>query len=253
MIGVFDSGSGGLTVLKAIRERMPSADILYFGDIKNAPYGPRSHAELSQLTIKALQRLRDGGATSIVSACNSVSTSLAISLFDTLEIAPERLIEMVGPTARYFRHADARILLVATQATVESGIYQNAFEMLGKSIQTLAIPELAGAIEFGKADDQIECIIRDSLASVRRGSFDVLILGCTHYPLVLKVFERVLGEGVLIFDPAHAVAERIAEMWWPQEVGQGNIHFLISKDSTPFRKFAAAIMGAAAYTIEVIE
>ena len=140
MIGVFDSGSGGLTVLKAIRERIPSTDVLYFGDIGNAPYGSRPRAELSRLTSKALRYLVSHGATRIVSACNSVSASLAVSLFDTSDLTPDRLIEMVGPTVGYFRHADSRILLLATPATIESGIYQDGFAMIGKGIQAVRFP-----------------------------------------------------------------------------------------------------------------
>ncbi len=151
MIGVFDSGSGGLTVVKAIREKLPSSDILYFGDIKNAPYGSKSRAELSRLTFAGLKLLADKGATRIVSACNSASASLALSLFDASDLTPDRLIEMVGPTVGYFKHATARIALVATRATIESEAYQNAFTMLGKDVSVAAVPELAGAIEFGKS------------------------------------------------------------------------------------------------------
>src|SRR5262249_29763383 len=121
MIGIFDSGSGGLTVLKAIREEMPSADITYFGDIKNAPYGSKTNAELSALTVKAIELLKSRGAESVVSACNSVSASLAVSLFDALSLSPERLIEMVGPTVSSFKGSNARTLLVATPATIQSG------------------------------------------------------------------------------------------------------------------------------------
>src|ERR1700691_5454183 len=125
MIGVFDSGAGGLTVLRAIKEEMPSSDIVYFGDIKHAPYGERSRKELSELTIAAIRLLQARGATSIVSACNSVSASLAVSLYDALDLAPDRLIEMVGPTVSALRDVEG-ILLAATPATNESGIYQNA-------------------------------------------------------------------------------------------------------------------------------
>src|SRR3989344_6221172 len=123
MIGIFDSGSGGLTVLKAVREEMPSADVVYFGDIKNAPYGSRSNSELSILTVRAIELLQKRGAESIVSACNSVSASLAVSLFDALSITPTQLIEMVGPTVASFRNSDARILLCATPATIRSEVY----------------------------------------------------------------------------------------------------------------------------------
>jgi len=251
MIGIFDSGSGGLTVLKAIRARMPSADILYFGDIKNAPYGEKSHRELGALTVRAIELLQKRGAESIVSACNSVSASLAISLFDALSLAPDHLIEMVGPTVSAFKDSSSRLLLTATPATIGSEIYQNAFHMIGKEIETVAIPGLASAVEFGDSEEKIERIIRDAVSSVRVRDFDTLILACTHYPLVAHVFERVLGS-VPLFDPAVAVGERVQRQLWQEEAGGGLTRFLISKDSEPFRERVAGL-SFSGVSIEVLD
>ena len=252
MIGIFDSGSGGLTVLKAIREQMPSADVLYFGDIKNAPYGSKSNSELGALTVRAIELLQNRGAKSIVSACNSVSASLAISLFDALSIAPDHLIEMVGPTVSSFKNSSARILLTATPATINSEIYQNAFHMIGKDIKTVVIPDLASAIEFGKSEEEIESIIRTAFESVKLNEFDVLILACTHYPLVAGIFERVFGS-VCFFNPALAVGERVKKQLWPREVGNGTTRFIISSDSQPFRDRVAQLFPKSECTIEVLD
>jgi glutamate racemase len=251
MIGIFDSGSGGLTVLKAIRERMVSADIIYFGDIKNAPYGSKSNSELSVLTVRAIALLQVRGAGSIVSACNSVSASLAVSLFDMLSIAPDHLIEMVGPAVSSFKNSSDRLLLVATPATIHSEIYQNAFHMIGKEVETIAIPDLAAAIEFGSSEEEIEKIIRDAFKDVQLDAFDVLILACTHYPLVSHIFERVVG-GVTIVDPAYAVGERTRQKLGSQEAGRGTMHFIISKDSQPFRDRVAALFPSGEVSIEVL-
>ena len=251
MIVIFDSGSGGLTVLKAVRERMPSADIIYFGDIKNAPYGEKPHRELSELTMRAIELLLARGSTSVVSACNSVSASLAISLFDALSLAPEHLIEMVGPTVSSFKDSSARILLTATPATIGSEIYQNAFHMVGKKIETVAIPGLAAAVEFGDSEEKIERIIRDAFSGVRISDFDAIILACTHYPLVAHIFERVLCP-VPLFDPAVAVGERVKRQLWPQEDGNGTTRFIISKDSQFFRDRVAGL-ALRAPAIEVLD
>ena len=265
MIGVFDSGSGGLTVLQAVREVLPTADVVYFGDIKNAPYGEKSRQELSGLTVQALKLLQERGATSIISACNSVSASLAVSLFDIFSLAPAQLIEMVGPTVAQLRGSAARILLCATPATISSDIYQQAFQMVGKQITTVAIPELAGAIEFDDPSDvgeseKIEAMLTKSFAGVDLKSFDVLVLGCTHYPLVSPIFEKVLASlesnhTLQLFDPAHAVAARARQLFWPREVGDGKTTFLISKDSTPFRQRVAQLFPPTKYTctIEVLK
>ena len=118
MIGIFDSGSGGLTVLRELRARAPDADIIYFGDIKNAPYGNKSREELGALTVLGIQKLIDAGATEIISACNSVSVSIVLPMFELLDLPKTHIIEMVGPTVAAFRGTDARPLVLATQATV---------------------------------------------------------------------------------------------------------------------------------------
>jgi glutamate racemase len=252
MIGIFDSGMGGLTVLKAIREEMPSIDVLYFGDTKNAPYGIKSREELSQLTVQAIQFLRARSARSIISACNSVSASLTVSLFDAFSLSTDHLIEMVGPTVSYFKNSDARLMLCATPATIRSEMYQNGFQMIGKNIQTFAIPDLAGAIEDGLSEDALEEIIRNAFEDILINDFDILILGCTHYPLVSELFQKVVGKSVLVFDPAIAVAERVKKQLWPREIGDGKTHFVLSKESVPFRTHAAALFPNSSYTVEIL-
>lgn len=246
MIGVFDSGSGGLTVLRAVREVLPSADVVYFGDIRNAPYGSKTRTELSRLTIHALQLLKSEGATKIISACNSVSASLAISLYDAFSISPGALIEMVGPTVSYFKGSKSRICVCATPATIESGIYQDAFRMMDIEVSVAALPSLAGSIEFGgDSDAQIQVAFSGPV------NFDVLILACTHYPLVIESFRKALPS-VMVFDPAVAVAERARAQFWPQEVGEGTTRFIISQDSHRFRGLVAEHFPAENCTIEVL-
>lgn len=252
MIGVFDSGIGGLTVLRTIREKLPSADIVYFGDTKHAPYGLRSREDLSRLTMEGLSLLGTHGATSIVSACNSVSASLVISLFDMINLVPSHIIEMVGPTVSYLKDTDLPIVLAATPATVDSGIYQNGFRMIGKEVEVIMIPELAGAIEQDLPEEEIEHIIREAFSSSVYIS-GLLVLACTHYPLVLNVFQRVLGEKVLIFDPAVAVAERVERRFWPREAGKGTMRFIMSKDSAPLRALVAQLFPDANPVFEVIQ
>ncbi|HRH24404.1 MAG TPA: aspartate/glutamate racemase family protein [Candidatus Paceibacterota bacterium] len=252
MIGVFDSGSGGLTVLTEIRTRLPKADLIYFGDIRNAPYGPRSKEELLSLTGNALAFLQRHGATRYVSACNSVSTSLALSLLDTLSIGQGQIIEMVGPSVRSFKGSTERIGLVATSATIDSGIYQNAFHMIGKEVEAIAIPELAGAIEAGARTEEVDRIVNSALGE-KTGVFDVLVLACTHYPLALESFKRELGSSTRLYNPAVAVGEKVEEAWGASEEGTGTLRFFISQDSETFRGLVAQFFAEGTYTIEVIE
>src|SRR3989344_2113136 len=179
MIGIFDSGSGGLSVLSAVRVLAPKADIAYFGDIANAPYGVRSANQLASLTKADVQILKSMGATEIVSACNSVSPAIIAGAAGETPV-----IEMTQPTAKGLRRfAGKKVLLIATPATIDSKIYQNA---LGNflALDPLPIAELAGAIEFGSDDNEISRIMRNAFEERRGNRYDTLLLGCTHYPLV---------------------------------------------------------------------
>lgn len=251
MIGIMDSGSGGLTVMRAIREELPSADIVYYGDIKHAPYGPRSRRELSELTVTAIKHLQAEKADRIVSACNSVAASLVVSLFDTVNLRPEQLIEMVGPTVSYFKGVKARIALCATAATIESGMYEHALHMIGHEAISIVIPELASAIEFGASEGEMKAMIEQALRP-HLGSFDVLILACTHYPLVTPLFSAVVGEQVTVFDPAYAVAERAKLLFWPQEVGSGKTKFILTKHSARFEGYVTELFPGLKYELEML-
>ncbi len=253
MIGIFDSGVGGLTVLHAIRQNLPSADVIYFGDTKNAPYGEKSRAELSDLTVSAIQLLQERGANNIVSACNSVSASLAVSLLDAFDLQPGQLIEMVGPTVSVFRGSESRVALCATPATINSEIYQNAFRMIGRDIQAIPVPGLAGAIEFGKTDAEKEVAIEAAFKDIDRTSFDVLVLACTHYPFAVASFKKVLGSDIKLFDPALAVAARVEKQFWPREVGDGTTKFIVSAESAQFRDLVEQFFPRMRFEVEVLE
>lgn len=252
MIGVFDSGSGGLTVLRAVRELLPSSDYLYYGDIKNAPYGSKTREELSDLTVRAIEYLQKNGATSIVSACNSVSASLAVSLYDAFDIAPQHLIEMVGPTVAYFRGSSARLLLCATPATIQSGIYQSGFRMIGKNVECIAIPDLAGLIEFGASREEMLSVIQSAFSDIALDEYDAVVLACTHYPLISELFTEILGDGVHIFDPALAVAERVERQFWPREVGEGTMRFAITQDSEQFRTLVSEMFPETVGNVDIV-
>lgn len=252
MVGVFDSGSGGLTVLRAIRNELPSCDVVYFGDIAHAPYGSRSQEELAGFVAQGLALLRARGAERMVSACNTASASLALSLYDAFDMEPGSIIEMVGPTVSYFKESKRRIVLCATPATVRAGIYQTAFALVGQSITAVPIEGLAGAIEFAEGKERQREVITEAFKNIEWAQVDTLILACTHYPLALDVFKELLPAHVEIFDPAVAVAARAIRQFWPQEVRDGKTTFLISKDSVPFRELVAKLFPDTPYTIEVL-
>lgn len=248
MIGLFDSGSGGLSVLSALRVRAPQADIAYFGDIAHAPYGTRSPQELIELTKAGVAVLKEMGATEIVSACNSVASSVLAGAAGTTPI-----IEMTKPTAAGMQaHRGARVLLIATPATINSRIYENALASIVQ-LDSLAIPGLAGAIEFSAPTDEVAEIVREALRTKRGRTYEYLLLGCTHYPLVLSTIQtearNSLGE-VECINPAGFVADEIIKRFGC--AGSGSLHFKISKDSSPFRARVRELFPAARYTIECL-
>ena len=248
MIGLFDSGSGGLTVLAALRKRAPDVDIVYFGDIQNAPYGEREAEELVRLTESGMKRLSEAGASEVVSACNSVSLSVLMG-----SAGHERVIEMTRPVARALRaHAGGKFLLIATPATIRSGIYRDA---IGVSVllEELPIPELASAVEFGASKKEILAILHSAFSKQQGKTYDGIILGCTHYPFAREEIQstaRDIFGATLIIDPAEAVADEVIKRF--ETEGNGAMRFLISKDSEVFRTRVRELFPEARYTIEVL-
>ncbi len=245
MLGIFDSGSGGLTVLKEIKKISPNLDIVYLADFKNIPYGDKSPEELGSLTVSAIKRLLDEGAENIVSACNSVSASVAQPLIDLLGEKDFGMIEMVGPSLKALVpevEKGKRVLLVATEATVRSGIYSHGFANKNIFIQSIAIPKLVSEIEGGASCKAIRLVIADAIKDV--GSFDILLLGCTQFPLVYEVFEEVLasqGREASIFNPAEVVSVEVGRRFNKEE--KGDVTFLLSAVSPSFEGRARTILG----------
>ncbi len=248
MLGIFDSGSGGLTVLRDLIEKKVGGSIVYFGDLAHAPYGNKSADELHRLTKQGIERLTQEGATHIVSACNSASASFLEG------VAGERhVFEMTRPTARMMRaYAGKSVLLVATTATVESRIYEDVLAPI-VHLTSCAIPELAGAIERGESDNEIESLIVERLPK-NLDEVDAVLLGCTHYPFVLDIFKKVCatqyGPQCVVLDPASAVAVEVARTL--HDSGDVSVRLLISKESSVFRVLASRVLGALPYSIEVV-
>lgn len=226
-------------MLRELRRRAPHADIVYFGDLKNAPYGDKSREELGALTVLGIQKLLDLGATEIVSACNSISVSIVLPLFEILKLPHANLIEMVGPTIASFRGTNAHVLVLATRATIESGIYEEGLRMVGCTADGVPIPDLVGLIEQGASRDTILPLVRSALAPLARDTYTHVILGCTHFPLVRDVFEEAVSErddSVTLVDPAVPVVTAALERFHTAGTGAVSIH--TSQASTVFSGYA---------------
>ena len=178
-----------------------------------------------------------------------------IGIFDSgsggLGVRPFDLVEMVGPTVKALRNEKRKILLVATPATVSSGIYRQGFAVFDKKIGEVAIPDLAGMIEFGASEREMTKVIRKAIGEEK--SFGVLLLGRTHYPLIKNIFEKGLQKLKVkaeIIDPAGFVAAEVVKTM--AESGNRKTKFLITKESELFRKRVGEMFGENGVEVEVL-
>lgn len=253
MIGVFDSGSGGLTVLKAIRRHAPQADVVYFGDLKHAPYGNRGRDELDVLTTEGIRTLLKYGASQIVSACNSVALSTKRTC-EECAIPYTSSIEMVGPTVESFMDTNAKVLVLATVATIDSAMYQQGLETKGIVADGLALPDLVRCIETGSTRNVMVEMIREALRAYVSRGYSHIILGCTHFPLIQDVFEEVLASLDMhaeLIDPAEAVARAVVAQF--DIAGKGTTRILVSAESTTFESFVRTLFPGETHVVEVIK
>ena len=269
MIGAFDSGHGGLTILRALTARLPDRDFLYFGDHAYAPYGERTSPEIVALTRDAVTLLFDRGCKLVVLACN---TAAAVAL-RTLQqdwlpgYAPERrILGVLVPTVEAVTGvpwlADATttrahtIALFATRRTVASCAYPDEIKKRAPGIRLVqhACVGLATLIEQGAArDDLREAVqghVRELMAELGGRAPDAVMLGCTHYPLVADLFAEALPSGIEIVSQPDIVARSLAEYLarHPQidTPGRGDVQFLTSGDPASAGHFATTFFGRAA-------
>ncbi len=203
-IGVFDSGAGGLTVVRQIRRLLPNESVLYFGDTGRVPYGPRPQSQVREFSVQIAEFLRTKGAKAIIIACN---TATAAGLEAVQKSFPGPVIGVIRPGAESaYAQAGAcgRIGLIATQGTVTSGVYDKELASLGYALPLIkqACPDFVTLVEAGMQDQSaIEDAVKRYMGLFHESQVDVLILGCTHFPLLAEEIKKELPGAVLI-DPA---------------------------------------------------
>jgi len=209
-IGVFDSGVGGLTVVSALRRRLPEESILYLGDTARLPYGSKSPDTVKGYTRRNIEFLTGRGVKAVVIACNTAS-ALALP---SLEMHGMPTWGVIEPGARQAaRLSRGRVGVIATEATVRSDAYPQALRTLRPELEIVsrACPLFVPLVEEGWHDDPVtEEVARRYLAPLLEAGIDTLVLGCTHYPLLVPVLQRVTGPDVTLVDSAEAVAEMVA-------------------------------------------
>ena len=215
-IGFFDSGVGGLTVLREVMRRLPNESSIYLGDNARAPYGPRSDEEVNLFSAQCLDELAARDVKAIVLACN---TSSAIAL-PNLRLRYDRpLLGVVRPgaTAAALATRNRRVGVIATQATVRSRAYFQAIKEEDPFVEVveLATPKLVPMVEAGQLDGAlVEEVVGEQIAPMldERTGIDTLLLGCTHYPLLAPVIRRIIGSDVAVIDSASATASALAAL-----------------------------------------
>ncbi len=211
-IGVFDSGVGGLTVLRALVDRIPEADYLYFGDTARLPYGSKSAATVAHYAVGAVRYLQDQGAELLVIACN---TATALALDEIKSAAGVEVIGVIEPGAEAAAAASRKrtVVVIGTDATISSHAYRRALEARKVAVREKACPLFVPLVEEGWVEhpvtEQVARIYLSEAFSDDASDADVLVLGCTHYPLIKPLLRRVAPEHIAIVDSAESTAENV--------------------------------------------
>ena len=249
---MFDSGVGGLTVLHECLVSLPEEDFVYLGDTAMFPYGTRDPDRLRERIREIAGLLLDRGAKLLVIACN---TATSIGEEVTRAVAAERGVEVVPVVEPQSEIAAAitesgRIGVLATPNTVESGAYRRALESEGRALEVTEVeaPDLAPFIQDGSPFDRaVVEMARSYCAPLKRAGVDTLILGCTHYPLVAPMLQRILGRDVRLVSGGHAVAAAVQRclerrgLARPSD-GEGDYRFLCTGDVESFRELGTRFL-----------
>lgn len=260
MIGVYDSGFGGLSVLRALRARLPDTDFLYLGDSGRAPYGGRSADTILDFAEQAAERLFEEGCQLIVVACNTVSCVALRHLQQ--RYAPtgshRRILGVTIPAAEMAVAAHVRSVgVLATARTVSSGTYVTEIHKLNPDIRVRqrAAPLLAPIVEEGWEHSPVA---RDAIRRYLDDLSDceAILLGCTHYPLLVDEIRSLVGEGVIVLDPSDTVAERLAD-WLIRHPGfvtdgTAQTRVLCSGDPASFALHGPRFLGAPLPPVEAV-
>ena len=243
-IGVFDSGVGGLTVLRALRQALPNEDLIYLGDTARLPYGTKSKSSIVRYAGQATAQLQDRGIKLLVVACNTASAVALDALQDQMKPLPVIGVVEPGASAAVAARPGGRHLVLATEATVRYGAYREAILRRDDQaeVRELACEMMVALAEEGWTDGSIaEAIVRRYLEPLAGLNYEpeTVILGCTHFPLLRPAIERVVAEGTVIVDSAGTTASVAAAL-----LGD---HQLLNEQQAPGRLQLMATDGASRF------
>lgn len=251
-IGVFDSGIGGLTVVREIMRQLPNERIVYFGDTARVPYGSKSRETVTRYSRQIVRFLQTKGVKTIVVACNTASAYALDTLEKEFELP---MIGVVKPGAKVAAEATAngKIGVIATQATISSESYTEYIKDIKKDTNVIgkACPLFVPLVEEGLLEDPVtDEIAMRYLSELIDVGIDTLILGCTHYPLIRKTIGRIMGDGVTLVNPAYETARELKEQLAQYnllneekiDLGTNKYEFFVSDAADKFKTFANSII-----------
>lgn len=252
-IGVFDSGIGGLTVLKALLKTLPKERFIYFGDTARVPYGNKSQAVVLAYSREILHFLIQKNVKAVVVACNTAS-ALALPLLKKMASVPIFGVVEAGAKAAAKLATSGKIAVIGTKSTITSNVYAKYLKKLipKASVQKVACPLFVPLVEEGWINHPItEEIARIYLKDIVKKHPDVLVLGCTHYPLLKQVLAKILNNKTKtkLVDSPSAVAEEVKKELFQKEIlatakpRSPRVHFFVSDDPKAFKKMARLFLG----------
>lgn len=260
LIGIFDSGVGGLTVADKVEKVLPSASFVYFGDTKYVPYGARPAEEVVALITKICRHLVDTQVEVIVMACN---TSSALALGPVRSWCPVPVIGIIEAAAKAAVgiSKNGNIGVIANKLTASSGAYERAaaaaFASIGgiePHVYPMGCPKLVPLVEAGNVSGpEAYAALNEYLTPLQEKNIDTLILGCTHYPFLRPAIEKILGPSVTVVDPADYVAAELEEMGWGNDGTIGEKRYQASGDGQDFSRVASELLGKVIPVAEHIE
>jgi len=240
-IGIFDSGIGGLTVLKEISKEFPDADIYYLGDTARVPYGNKSKDTIIRYSVEAANYLKNFGIDALIVACNTASSYALDKLKNILDIPVIGVVEPGVETALRFTR-NCKVGVIGTSATIRSGSYKKLLEKNSISVYQKPCPLFVPLVEEGIVEGQIaELVVKEYLDSLIEEGIDTLILGCTHYPLLKKTIKKLYPH-LKIVDSSEAIAEFLHR----ENIrfnGTGVKKIYITDESENFERFKRSLIG----------
>lgn len=259
-IGVFDSGVGGLTVVREIMRQLPNENVIYFGDTARVPYGSKSKQTVLKYSKQIVRFLRTKNVKAIVFACNTAS---ALALEEMREEIDVPVIGVVRPGAKMAATMSKTksVGIIGTEGTIKSGIYTEYIRRLDPSITVVgkACPLFVPLVEEGLLEDRItDDMVERYLSELKPYNVDALVLGCTHYPLLMNPIKRYMGEGVTLVNPAYETAKGLKEILLEKSMLNDKKHnstyeFYVSDGVDKFKAFADDVLPVNVDEVKVVD